>query len=422
MVFLSGHSPKYLSRAATFVVRPAPGWVDLVLGELRAFATAPFSRYKFAPDFKVVKGVIRATNVDFRQAIEWTMRSTVAHDIEWVAHEGKCNSWRDLGKICEGLKAAGFTGGPDVAAHVGVKSNASFVVSSGIIREKFCEAMGLRHAEDAALRFRLDLYRDRLGVMVSLAGEPLYKRGYKKHLSGAVAPLPEHQAAACIRSAADDAIASIRSVYVPFAGTGTLAFEWILAGLGIGNAFAGRKYAFEDFSGIPAATVAHIRKKLVAARAELPLVACVERDEDTLNVLRENSESFCDLANVSRETFVVSQGDFFKPDSEGAVRDLVRHAGGEGSAIFALLNPPYGQRLKAATEARKYFARIADRLMDLEMKTGAALSGLCLIPDESASASFVKAMRKTHRVTTTHFTHGGQDMRLVVFRHQLVGM
>lgn len=421
---MGDRAPKYLSRASTIVVRPAPGWVEVVAGELREFASNPCARYKFSPEFKIEKGAIRVSNVDFRQAIEWTMRSTTAHDVEWVAYEGKCNSWRDLGKACEALRGYGFlpSGDGPVSAHAGVKANASFVVSSAVIRARFCEAFGLRHDDDAALRFRLDLYRDRLTVLVSLGGEPLYKRGYKKHLSGAVAPLPEHQAAACIRAAFSGMTEGQgRAVYVPFAGTGTLAFEWMVARLGAGNAFAGRRYAFDEFAGVPVASVAHIRKKLAPQKDAACRVACVERSDDVAGILRENVESFCSLAKIDRDRITVATGDFFKADSEAPLRELVRQAGGEGSEVVVLLNPPYGQRLKAAAEARKYFARVADRLLDLEMKTGAAISGFCMIPDEAASATFVKGLRKTHDVSTSHFTHGGADVRLVVFRHQPVG-
>jgi len=414
-------TPKYLSRPSSFLVRPAPGWVDLVAGEFAQFVANPVSRYKFAPELKVEKGVIRASNVDFRQAMEWTMRSLTAHDVEWEAWEGRCTSWKGLAKACDEMKASGFLPGV-VKAHVAAKANASFVVSSAVIREHFLEALGASSDENAEMRFRLDLYRDRLRVLVSLAGEPLYKRGYKKHLTGAAAPLPEHQAAACIRATLKElggaSAGDFAGVYVPFAGTGTLAFESVAAQMGLGGSSFGRRYAFESFAGMPEATIAHIRKKLAPDAARLAPLVCVERSEDVLSDLRDNAGYFCDLAGISPETIHVAGGDFFKADGDGALRRIASH----GTKILMLLNPPYGQRLKAPAEARKYFNRIAGCIADLEMKTGAAISGMCLIPDESASAAFVKLLKKTHKSTTTHFTHGGADMRLVVFRHHPVDM
>jgi len=438
--------PKYLSRPANFVIRPAPGWVDLTGGEVTEITAAPFGKYKFVPEFKADKGAIHAANVDFRQALDWCMRLRTAHDVEWLAWEGKCGSWRDLGKACESLKALGFLpavpeGQEGASVHVAVKANTSFVVTSGTIREKFIELLGVKQTEDAALRFRLDLYRDRLRVLVSLAGEPLYKRGYKKHLTSAAAPLPEHQAAGCIRTTlvtlAADSTQDLEKasqeisrkipfdgVYVPFAGTGTLAFEWLATQLDLGGGSFGRHYAFESFAGIPGTTVAHIRKKMSEARAVsggypasagasalLPPVLCIERNAEALSDLRDNAVHFCDLAGIDSKAIEVAAGDFFKSDSETALRVMAS----SGRSILMLLNPPYGQRLKAPAEAKKYFGRIASHIVDLEVRTGASFSGMCLIPEEPASAAFVKSLKGTHKTTTVHFTHGGSDIRLVVF-------
>ena len=409
--------PKYLSRPANFVVRCAPGWVDLTASELNDLAAKPFGKYKFAPEIKVDKGAIHATNVDFRQALDWTMRLRTAHDVEWLAWEGKCGSWRDLGKVCEALTASGFlpaqASDDATKVHVAVKANTSFVVTSGTIREKFLTGLGLKPAQpgddtEAIFRFRLDLYRDRLRVLVSLGGDPLYKRGYKKH-----------QAAACIRSAlsAMENVA-IDAVYVPFAGTGTLAFEWLSAHLELGSGSFGRGYAFESFAGFPATTVAHIRKKMSEVRsasagtpAIIPPVLCVERNAEALADLRDNADHFSALAGIDGKTIQVSGGDFFKADSETALRSVAS----SGRRVLMLLNPPYGQRLKTPGVAKKYFGRIASHIVDLEVRTGASFSGMCLIPEEPASAAFVRALKPTHKSTTVHFTHGGSDMRLVVF-------
>ena len=424
--------PKYLSRPANFVVRCAPGWVDLTASELNELTAKPFGKYKFAPEIKVDKGAIHATNVDFRQALDWTMRLRTAHDVEWLAWEGKCGSWRDLGKVCEALTASGFLpvqaqaqpSDDATKVHVAVKANTSFVVTSGTIREKFLTGLGLKSAQpgddaEAIFRFRLDLYRDRLRVLVSLAGDPLYKRGYKKHLASAAAPLPEHQAAACIRSALS-AMENVAfdAVYVPFAGTGTLAFEWLSAHLELGSGSFGRGYAFESFAGFPATTVAHIRKKMTeispasaGTPAMIPLVLCVERNAEALADLRDNADHFCALAGIDGKTIQVSGGDFFKADSETALRIVAS----SGRRVLMLLNPPYGQRLKTPGDSKKYFGRIASHIVDLEVRTGVSFSGMCLIPEEPASAAFVRALKPTHKSTTVHFTHGGSDMRLVVF-------
>ncbi|NBQ53346.1 MAG: hypothetical protein EBU49_07195 [Proteobacteria bacterium] len=170
--------------------------------------------------------------------------------------------------------------------------------------------------------------------------------------------------------------------------------------------------------------MAHIRKKMIEARAgsagssaspgasvQPPPVLCIERNADALSDLRDNASHFCALAGIDSKAIEVAAGDFFKSDSETALRAMAR----SGRSILMLLNPPYGQRLKAPAEAKKYFGRIASHIVDLEVRTGASFSGMCLIPEEPASAAFVKSLKGTHKTTTVHFTHGGSDIRLVIF-------
>ncbi|MEY4630573.1 MAG: hypothetical protein RIQ81_693 [Pseudomonadota bacterium] len=399
--------------------------------QVARISAQPFARYKFTPVIGTVDGIVEAKNIDFRQAMEWTMRLTVAHDVEWLAWEGKCGNWGQLAKAATDLRALGFLapekigeGHGALPAQVTVSANSSFIVSSARIRDRFVEALGLALTPDAALRLRLDLYRNRLRVLVSLAGEPLYKRGYKKHLGGAVAPLPEHQAAACIEALRGMIIESsgrtgFDALFVPFAGTGTFAFEWVISILGTGPGGFKRSFAFEDFSGIPAATIDHLRGRMAPELSgngamvdgKIPSVVCLECHADALTELRGNAASFVEITQIPADAISVFEGDFFKADASVSLRPFVR----EGGHFAILLNPPYGQRLKLASEARKYFARVAGRIADLEIQLGVSFSGCCIVPDEQASAAFVKALNKTHKTRTVHFTHGGADTRLVIF-------
>lgn len=428
-IALTAKTPKYLSRPAKLSIRPAPGWVDLLAKELVFVTSMPFARYKFLPDVNVDDGAVRASNVDFRQAIEWCARLTTAHDVEWLAWEGKCRNWGQLAKAAEGLRETGFLPDkmttPAVKAQVTVQANSSFVVSSAKIRQAFVTSLGVELDAESSLRIRLDLYRDHLSVFVSLAGDPLYKRGYKQNLRGAVAPLPEHQAAACIRAIvgfdsepapSHGADLAFRRVFVPFAGTGTFAFEWVLASAGLGPGSFPRAFAFMGFAGMPPATLQHLRKKLDPQGAKMENIPassliCLERHPETATELKANISRFCELTGISEEVLHVRQGDFFKSDAEAALRDVVS----EGGCVTILLNPPYGQRMKIPGEARLYFARIAERILDLETRLGISIGGCCIVPDDGASAAFARKFTKTHIVKTVHFTHGGDDTRLVIF-------
>jgi 23S rRNA G2445 N2-methylase RlmL len=428
---LASKTPKYLARPVRIVIRPAPGWGALLLRELAHISSTPFARYKFAPEVKLDSGALHVGNVDFRQALEWCARLTVAHDVEWIVWDGKCRNWEQLTRAAESIREIGFLpenseGSDPVNAQVIVSANSSFVVSSSKIRQAFVTALGVALEQDSNLRFRLDLYRDKLSVFVSLAGDPLYKRGYKRSLRGAVAPLPEHQAAACIRSVigfeSPGPLAAFDRdtpalVFIPFAGTGTLGLEWWIACTGAGPGSFPRAFAFEKFAKMPAATLRHLRRNLdptsdVEGIFEGATVSCLERNEEVARDLRSNIDWFCHLTGARRDIFRVVQGDFFKSEAEAALRSDIK----SGDRVTILLNPPYGQRLKIPDEARRYYQRIAERIMDLEVRLGISIEGCCIVPEARASAAFAKSLAATHSVETAHFTHGGEDTRLVVFR------
>lgn len=418
------------------MVRPAPGWLDLAELEVDELIRRPLATYKFRPKPSRSDGVIEVQSIDFRQAVEWCLRLQTVHDVEWLASNSRCKSWPDLAAACDALKGLEFIGFSE--ASITVRANASFVISSAVIRERFSGYSGLQHSESSPLRIRLDLYRDRLKVLVSLGGEALYKRGYKKNLSGAVAPLPEHQAAACIRytlnqiqkfshDGAPSAVGMeikpptdiFDGVYIPFAGTGTLAFEWAL--FSENRQIDRDSYAFESFAGIPVRTIANLRSRMTqniqsqdhgsqhGAGRPMPII-CLERDEEAMIVLQENISHFKNLTG-SQLPIGAIEGDFFKSACEVRLRQHFP----EGSRVLVMLNPPYGQRLKTALESKKYYQNVVDHLLDLEMRLGISFSGFCLIPEESAAATWIKKMKKTHHTTTRHFSHGGTDMRLVVF-------
>lgn len=424
---VANKSPKYLSRSASIVVRPAPGWLDLVDDELHSLLANPLGLYKFQPEIKKDKGAVVVRNIDFRQALEWCMRAKTVHDIEWLAWDGKCKSWADLAGACEALNDFGFI--DKRAAKMTVRANASFVISSTVIKNRFLAAAGLSEDADSHLDIRLDLYRDRLKILISLPGAALYKRGYKRHLVGANAPMPEHQGAACIiqawreiracsgREATDhtslmtpDHLSLVSGAYVPFAGTGTLAFEWAL--LASQTQLVRDFFAFEEFASAPERTIAHMKRKIAANGAKLKLlgpIVCLERDASIVDLLRDNVAHFAERTGA-RQIDVLA-GDFFKSSIESKLRELFP----AGSNVLVFLNPPYGKRLKNSAESKLFFRRIAEHLIDLEIRTELKFSGFCLIPEEPAALAWVRVMRRTHTTKTSHFSHGGIDMRLVSF-------
>ncbi|HUX19738.1 MAG TPA: hypothetical protein VMW69_00775, partial [Spirochaetia bacterium] len=265
-----------------------------------------------------------------------------------------------------------------------------------------------------------------------LVGEPIWKRGYRAELS-TTAPLREDLAQSAIRMAlaGDPAQTAPRSLFVPFAGSGTLLFEYLIAFFGIPPFVFRERYAFERFAcGVPP-SVGWVRRKLseeLAGRLKGERRLCaglVDNDPAAIESVRENLRRF---------TGAVASTAIAEPQLEGVPLDLdlvcadvfseawsnwLRgrlSTGAQGTeGLFLPLNPPYGIRLPTGSTEELY-GRIGEacRLLSESLRPR-RLSGFVLCPTESSWGRF---MRGGAGLTfeTSHLTHGGIDIRLCRFR------
>jgi hypothetical protein len=305
-----------LTKLNKFYLRCAPGHTEVCLLEIKDIlqnlkgGIATVEKERDLGNTNSKNGIYVKTD-DFKHGIEIAMKSLTIQDIECVIVDGVvCKSKRDVKRWLKKIEFTDFIPANSLSTvddfnkkfKLHSRANKSIVNSSRFLKEEFCSALGafsvqaacvptdgdtsvqpvrdtpsgeLPACEDADTAtantemlntIRLSLIENKLTVSVSLAGEmELYKRTYKDLSGAATAPLPEHHASACIlwamntihrkvnmSSSSDQNLLAINSIIVPFAGTGTLGFEGLLAllggsgGLGSGL-FSGRTFAFDSF-------------------------------------------------------------------------------------------------------------------------------------------------------------------------------
>lgn len=384
-----------------YYLRPAPGWVDVLYEEVNEILRTPLQKYKFEAKTTLLRGAVKLHRCDSRQGLEVLLRLTTAHDMEWMLIESKCGLWTEVDAILKRVRWDDVLPERHVPVHVTPEVFDSFTTSSAGLRERLCKIAKLTHvSENAEYRFKIELRGERLRVSVSLGGKPLYQRGYKARLS-AVAPLPEHHAAAMVRwvMARVKNPDAVKTVLVPFAGTGTLGFEALLALSGSGPGSFSRTYLAEKFPSTPEATVQFLRRKLKTRLAESTPreVWFNDFNPDILPTLRENIVAFPAPKKVQ-----VVEGDFFAVEP---------NLSGEG-LILALLNPPFGDRLAKESDIGELYGRLGRRFRELRTRFPHSLLGGCLCPDETSWRNFLWELGDP-KADTHHFTHGGREMRLV---------
>ncbi len=181
---------------------------------------------------------------------------------------------------------------------------------------------------------RLD--RDRLTLSLDSSGEPLFKRGLKRH--AAAAPLRETTAAAVL------ALAGWRpgtTLVDPMCGSGTFSLEAAMASKNIPPGWY-REFAFFHWPAFRPRQWNHLRKKSLQSRVQFPRPIIHASDLDP-RLVEHLAESLA-LHGLD-DAVSVRQADFFrlKPPSKWG---------------WLVINPPYGRRLGRQENLEKLYERM----------------------------------------------------------------
>lgn len=268
---------------------------------------------------------------------------------------------------------------------------------------------GFSFCEWAQSPFRLwlRLEQDQAFLALSMAGPPLYRRGYRSVLK-AEAPLAEDLAASLTAMALDpfrDQVDQNWDIYAPFAGSGTLGFEAARHFLKLGNIWP-RTWSFSNFICCPKATQNHLLKSLQPATNTSQLrILFQEINKASCAALSANAQNFRLPISESKIDFQIEQADTFAagpafPDSK--------------RPLFIAINPPWGERLTQGNIAASYQAIGAK----VGSQTQTQIAGYIVAPDAASQAAFQIPVRQRFHLRSTSFSQSGQR-RFATFFHRL---
>jgi putative N6-adenine-specific DNA methylase len=219
---------------------------------------------------------------------------------------------------------------------------------------------------------------DRFTISIDSSGELLHRRGWRTEAGEA--PLRETLAAALLLLAGYRAD---QPIWDPTCGAGTLVVE--AAAMATRRApGAERGFAFERFPGHDAALLERLRAEARAGVIAAAAPICgSDADPTVVEVARRNAERAGVAASVGFGVAVAEEARF------------------EGPTGLVIANPPYGRRLRGASELYRALGRAARR-------DGHRLALL------SADPNLLRAAGRTHAVIS--LMNGGMRVWLALYR------
>ena len=199
--------------------------------------------------------------------------------------------------------------------------------------------------EESNIRVYVD--ENKVLVLLDLSGLPLHKRGYR--VDGGIAPLRETLAAVLLQ---EMMWRRKTPLHDPFCGSGTIAIEATLYAFNVAPGF-GRRFALENLPIYNAERAQQIRDEEAAKIRTDVEVRITGSDIDNAAVERskKNAEYACVMAGRALKSIGISahipRPDFIQSDFADLAAPYA-----EG---LILCNPPYGERLGDADQARELY-------------------------------------------------------------------
>ncbi|MDH7552354.1 MAG: THUMP domain-containing protein [Spirochaetota bacterium] len=220
--------------------------------------------------------------------------------------------------------------------------------------------------------------RDECMISLDSSGQPLYKRGYKQHISDA--PLRETLAAALLYECN---VYDYDIIIDPMCGSGTFPIEaWcMLHAIPPG---ANRTFAFMNWPSFRKRVFTGIMRKKPEEHKDITIIAG-DSNPDMVAITQQNSIK----AGAQIHTYT---GDFLKE------KKVV-----EGGKVLCTINPPYGKRIHTDDTIQLY-----KRLGSIFKEWYPAWSFCVLIPSEIKHICTIPADKEIH------FSHGGLPVTALI--------
>ncbi len=416
MHLIQENNKKMLTKAQTIKVMYPPGFGHIALAETKAILHNLWAAKPFKGDILPLKTDIRVQRIYFFAITELLLRSKCIADIRLIIYSGKVIGKKAFEKACQSVSWSSYVN-KSMSLKIKVNSVSSLAFHESSLKEIMHHIINPYAAEivsgeysQETTRVYADLYKDKLMISISLAGNPLYKRAYKETFH-ASAPLREDLAACCIQKALHFAREihssfSPKNILIPFSGTGTFAFEFLLNYSHIPLSCFEREYAIQQMPFFKKAYVNQINKKAIE-HCTLALnhlnIDCIDSSPNANEGLTNNIKRFNDQLlqhHLPIVNITVCMDDFFKKAMDFIDGD-----------VLIMLNPPYGIRLAKHSDTVQLYKKIAKKINEI---SNYHLIGFILCPSEETWSAFCNTLKSSH-IETYHFTQGGLDIRVCQF-------
>ncbi len=280
--------------------------------------------------FEATAAEIARANLWLRAADRVLLRAASfdAPDFDSLYEGVRAVPWRDLLGRSPSVTVNGRSAKSRLAAVPTIQA-----VAKKAIVDSITGRAGARLEETApACEVEIELRGDRAAVLLDTSGAGLHKRGYRR--GGGSAPLRETLAAALVLLSRWD---PSRPFADPLCGSGTIPIEAALLAAHAAPGL-GRGFAAEGWPAVPDAAWAEERERARAARREVAAhIQGSDRDSRAVETARRNAHAAGVQGLVSFRAAPLAS---FQPD-------------GEFGCIVC--NPPYGERLGDAAQARELY-------------------------------------------------------------------
>lgn len=389
-----------------------PGTGKQVQLETKEILSNPFLQSKHTPSLSLSANELELSSTSLYSLVEVLLRSQCAQDLRLHIAEGPVYFESSFRKLCEKVSWSNYIQ-EGTALHLNLNSVSSRLFHESMLKKMLTEIFKKKNIlivnkeEEALSTLHVHIHKDKASFSLSLAGNALYQRGFRE-LGSTHAPLREDIAQTCMREALLLSKGSIENLWIPFGGSGTFLFEYLMKDSNIAPCLLRKSYALEAFSFFNKKNFDFIRSKSLSQvkTSSLKKIIYCDYNEEASQVFQKNLRSFSEkLSTLTLPELQISTENIFSspaPHFEGN--------------IFIPLNPPYGLRLHSKSDIPSLYTKIAKKVLELmQSNAHSQVVGFILCPSEDSWSAFSKVMKGKAKLSTYHITQGSLDLRVCSF-------
>jgi hypothetical protein len=383
---------QFIAKEAQYLIHPAPGFLQDAEAFLKnQLEAGERTKVKISSNHIILKGVslkhLPALLVQANLFQQWDLilyQNKTQNPLEDLSQETLRKKLALLGPI-SGIKISLEPYNRELESEI------RDLLENTLTTDKDAEGMFYCEHGPFGLRLRVDV-----------SGAALYKRGYRKDIRHA-APLREDIAAAILYQARRFHGFKEADLFIPFSGTGTFLWEYLLLDRMVDQSGFERSYSLTRHFPELEKTM-HFEQGRVK-NSFLNYALLVDWNEHAVSESEKIlSEQFF---GISENTQILKE-DVFQLDWIQQVDHM------KSKNIFIPLHPPYGKRLTA--DVNNLYNRIALKAASLMNYDRKQISGVLLCPNESVWKSSISLL-KAKEIQTTHSSQGGEHIRILHFKN-----